>query len=140
MRFQVVFRFNFLVLLLCLTMNRPYQFYYFVPLVSFWFLVVYAVLGVWPRVDSKRAESEQKLNYIDSNIIIYLTTCLFIRYCCCSPAREPCYMYVHINHSLVCFSSAAVPCVHRLEAGSSWRRLSSALQITGTHVIFLWCG
>ena len=49
MTLQVLFRLNFLVVLLCLTMNRPYQFYYFVPLVSFWFLVVYAVLGVWPR-------------------------------------------------------------------------------------------
>ena len=53
---QVLFRVNFLVVLLCLTMNRPYQFYYFVPLVTFWFLVVYAVLGVWPRVDSKSFE------------------------------------------------------------------------------------
>ena len=52
----MLFRVNFLVVLLCLTMNRPYQFYYFVPLVSFWFLVVYAVLGVWPRVDSKSFE------------------------------------------------------------------------------------
>ena len=49
---QVLFRVNFLVVLLCLTMNRPYQFYYFVPLVLFWFLVVYAVLGVWPRVNT----------------------------------------------------------------------------------------
>ena len=35
---QVLFRMNFLTFVLCLCMNRPYQFYYFVPLVSFWFL------------------------------------------------------------------------------------------------------
>ena len=55
---QVLFRVNFLVVLLCLTINRPYQFYYIVPLVSVWFLVVYVVLGVWPRVDSKTTESK----------------------------------------------------------------------------------
>ena len=35
---QVLFRMNFLTFALCLCMNRPYQFYYFVPLVSFWYL------------------------------------------------------------------------------------------------------
>lgn len=41
---------NILVAVLCLIMGRPYQFYYFVPLVSFWFVVIYAVIAVWPRV------------------------------------------------------------------------------------------
>ena len=41
---QDLFRMNFLTLVLCVCMNRPYQFYYFVPLVSFWFLVLYSVL------------------------------------------------------------------------------------------------
>ena len=43
-------RMNILVAVLCLIMSRPYQFYYFVPLVSFWFVVSYAVIAVWPRV------------------------------------------------------------------------------------------
>ncbi|XP_065312382.1 N-acetylneuraminate (7)9-O-acetyltransferase isoform X3 [Dermacentor albipictus] len=54
---RVLFRTNLLVVLLCLGMNRPYQFYYFVPLVSFWFLVVAATLGSLPRVSAASAEA-----------------------------------------------------------------------------------
>lgn len=38
--FRVIFRLNFLTVVLCLTMNRPYQFYSFIPLVSFWYTLV----------------------------------------------------------------------------------------------------
>ena len=48
--FQVMFRMNFLVITLCFVMNRPYQFYYFVPLVSFFFLGIYVTMAVWPHV------------------------------------------------------------------------------------------
>ena len=48
--FQVLTRMNILVAVLCLVMGRPYQFYYFVPLVTFWFVVSYVVLVMWPRV------------------------------------------------------------------------------------------
>ncbi len=48
--FQVLFRMNFLAVLLCLAMNRPYQFYYFVPLVSFWFTMQYAMMACPPQV------------------------------------------------------------------------------------------
>ncbi|KAK8766513.1 hypothetical protein V5799_006705, partial [Amblyomma americanum] len=54
---RVLFRTNLLVVLLCLCMNRPYQFYYFVPLVSFWFMVVAATLGSLPRVSAASAEA-----------------------------------------------------------------------------------
>lgn len=50
--FQVMFRTNFLSILLCFCMNRPYQFYYFVPLMSFWMCVVYFVLSLPPRITS----------------------------------------------------------------------------------------
>jgi len=53
---QVLFRMNFLTFVLCLCMNRPYQFYYFVPLVSFWFLVLYCVLRTPPVVNSQTVE------------------------------------------------------------------------------------
>jgi hypothetical protein len=39
--------------ILCLVMGRPYQFYYFVPLVTFWFLVLYVVLLVYPKVTAE---------------------------------------------------------------------------------------
>ncbi|KAG9355451.1 hypothetical protein JZ751_000289 [Albula glossodonta] len=52
---QVLFRLNFLVVVLCLVMDRPYQFYYFVPLVTFWFAVIYGTLAMWPQILQKKA-------------------------------------------------------------------------------------
>ncbi|KAJ7390613.1 N-acetylneuraminate 9-O-acetyltransferase [Desmophyllum pertusum] len=57
---QVMTRMNILVAVLCLIMGRPYQFYYFVPLVSFWFVVIYAVLAVWPRVTAALVKENHK--------------------------------------------------------------------------------
>ncbi|XP_061885217.1 N-acetylneuraminate 9-O-acetyltransferase isoform X1 [Entelurus aequoreus] len=54
---QVLFRLNFLVLILCVVMDRPYQFYYFVPLVTFWFVVIYGTLAMWPQILQKRANT-----------------------------------------------------------------------------------
>ncbi|XP_074654898.1 N-acetylneuraminate (7)9-O-acetyltransferase-like isoform X2 [Tubulanus polymorphus] len=54
---QVLFRMNMLVVTLCFVMNRPYQFYYFVPLISFWFIIIYVVLSVWPRLSASSAEA-----------------------------------------------------------------------------------
>ncbi|XP_055013995.1 N-acetylneuraminate 9-O-acetyltransferase-like [Boleophthalmus pectinirostris] len=51
---QVLFRLNFLVLVLCAVMDRPYQFYYFVPLVTFWFMIIYIVLAMWPQIVQKK--------------------------------------------------------------------------------------
>ncbi|XP_038598338.1 N-acetylneuraminate 9-O-acetyltransferase [Tachyglossus aculeatus] len=52
---QVLFRLNFLVVVLCIVMDRPYQFYYFVPLVTVWFVVIYVTLALWPQIVQKRA-------------------------------------------------------------------------------------
>ncbi|XP_034560029.1 N-acetylneuraminate 9-O-acetyltransferase isoform X2 [Notolabrus celidotus] len=54
---QVLFRLNFLVLVLCVVMDRPYQFYYFVPLVTFWFVVIYSTLAMWPQILQKKANN-----------------------------------------------------------------------------------
>ncbi|XP_062385926.1 N-acetylneuraminate 9-O-acetyltransferase [Sardina pilchardus] len=54
---QVLFRLNFLVVVLCLVMDRPYQFYYFVPLVTFWFVVIYATMALWPQIQQKKANA-----------------------------------------------------------------------------------
>ena len=50
---QVLFKMNFLTFVLCICMNRPYQFYYFVPLVSFWYLVFYSILTFPPVFNSQ---------------------------------------------------------------------------------------
>lgn len=55
--FQVLFRLNFMTVTLCLCMNRPYQFYYFVPLLSFWFVMIYIVLSLPPHITSQSADS-----------------------------------------------------------------------------------
>ncbi|XP_070582799.1 N-acetylneuraminate (7)9-O-acetyltransferase isoform X3 [Erythrolamprus reginae] len=52
---QVLFRLNFLVVVLCIVMDRSYQFYYFVPLVTFWFLIIYITLALWPQIMLKKA-------------------------------------------------------------------------------------
>ena len=46
----MLLRYNVLVVLLCVTMNRPYQFYSFVPLVSCWYLTVAVTMWLPPRV------------------------------------------------------------------------------------------
>jgi len=55
---QVLFRMNFMTVLICLCMNRPYQSYYFVPLVSFWYLVVYVVLALPPRASTASLDTK----------------------------------------------------------------------------------
>ncbi|XP_053207163.1 N-acetylneuraminate 9-O-acetyltransferase-like [Panonychus citri] len=53
---KVLFRLNILVVFLCLMMSRPYQFYYFVPLITFWFIIIYATMSSFPQVTSSSAE------------------------------------------------------------------------------------
>lgn len=55
--FSVLFELNFMTVTLCLCMNRPYQFYNFVPLLSFWFMMIYIVLSLPPHVTAQSAEN-----------------------------------------------------------------------------------
>ncbi|MCL4129025.1 UNVERIFIED_CONTAM: hypothetical protein GTU68_015899 [Idotea baltica] len=48
--FQVMFRLNFLTITLCLVMNQPYQFYYYVPMVSFWYTIFHVTMALPPRL------------------------------------------------------------------------------------------
>ena len=73
--FQVITRMNILVAVLCLIMGRPYQFYYFVPLVTFWFVVVYAVMALWPRVTGARVKGEY--DFSDQVLPVMILLCLF---------------------------------------------------------------
>ena len=50
--FQVIFRVNFLAFVLCLVMNRPYQFYFIAPMLTFWFLLLNVIIVIPPRVSS----------------------------------------------------------------------------------------
>lgn len=63
--FQVMFRLNFLTVILCLVMNQPYQFYYYVPLVSFWYTVFHITMVLPPRLSKpSHASSEHSpINY-----------------------------------------------------------------------------
>ncbi|XP_055013218.1 N-acetylneuraminate 9-O-acetyltransferase-like [Boleophthalmus pectinirostris] len=76
---QVLFRLNFLVLVLCAVMDRPYQFYYFVPLVSFWFVIIYGALAAWPQIVQKKASNSALwyLGILLKLVGLLLLICLF---------------------------------------------------------------
>nr|XP_018910627.1 PREDICTED: CAS1 domain-containing protein 1 [Bemisia tabaci] len=72
--FQVLFRMNFMAVTLCFCMNRPYQFYYFVPLVSFWFSMLYLVLLTPPRVTAMSCEANPlHYLYLAIKIIVFFS-------------------------------------------------------------------
>ncbi|KAG7295882.1 hypothetical protein JYU34_020966 [Plutella xylostella] len=61
--FRVIFRLNFLTVVLCLTMNRPYQFYSFIPLVSFWFTLMFVILALPPHLIPASAHTPESKPY-----------------------------------------------------------------------------
>ncbi|XP_060915826.1 N-acetylneuraminate 9-O-acetyltransferase [Labrus mixtus] len=76
---QVIFRLNFLVVVLCLVMDKPYQSYYFVPLVTFWFVVIYASLAMWPQILQKKANNSGMwhLGVLAKLLCLLLFICFF---------------------------------------------------------------
>lgn len=41
---------NVFCVVMCLVMGHPYQFYVLIPLLSFWFIMVYVFMAVFPRI------------------------------------------------------------------------------------------
>ncbi|XP_010081844.1 PREDICTED: CAS1 domain-containing protein 1-like, partial [Pterocles gutturalis] len=73
----VLFRLNFLVVVLCIVMDRPYQFYYFVPLVTIWFMIIYATLAIWPQIVQKKANGNCLWHFGLLLKLICLLTCIY---------------------------------------------------------------
>ncbi|XP_063827945.1 N-acetylneuraminate 9-O-acetyltransferase [Ostrinia nubilalis] len=61
--FRVIFRLNFLTVVLCLTMNRPYQFYSFIPLVSFWYTLMFCMFALPPHLTAAAAHTTESKPY-----------------------------------------------------------------------------
>ncbi|XP_045536158.1 N-acetylneuraminate 9-O-acetyltransferase [Papilio machaon] len=61
--FRVIFRLNFLTVVLCLTMNRPYQFYSFIPLVSFWYTLVFVIFALPPHINQSSTHTVESKPY-----------------------------------------------------------------------------
>uniref|UniRef100_A0A2A4J1X0 Cas1p 10 TM acyl transferase domain-containing protein n=2 Tax=Heliothinae TaxID=95178 RepID=A0A2A4J1X0_HELVI len=61
--FRVIFRLNFLTVVLCLTMNRPYQFYSFIPLVSFWYTLMFAIFALPPHITPSSTHTVESKPY-----------------------------------------------------------------------------
>ena len=57
---QVLFRMNLMTVVICLFMNHPYQSYYFLSLVSFWYLFVYIVLAIPPKVSAAICDANSR--------------------------------------------------------------------------------
>lgn len=55
--FRTLFQLNFMTVTLCLCMNRPYQFYYFIPLMSFWYMMAFTVLALPPLITAQSTEN-----------------------------------------------------------------------------------
>ncbi|XP_064602906.1 N-acetylneuraminate 9-O-acetyltransferase-like isoform X2 [Liolophura sinensis] len=82
---QTFIRLNLLVLLLCVVMNRAYQFYYFVPLVSFWFVVIYTTMAMYPKITTSLIESKQNQGYWYAGMgskLVVLTIVITLLYVC----------------------------------------------------------
>ena len=67
---QMLWRLNFLVVFLCLTMGNPYILYYICPLHTFFFLFVYVTMGIRKDINHTRRGIRVKLAL--ASIFLYL--------------------------------------------------------------------
>lgn len=76
---KVLFRMNMLTLLLCIIMNRPYQFYYFVPLVTFWYIALYITLIVPPRVTAQSSQLDPtQYLYLVLKLVVFFSAVIVL--------------------------------------------------------------
>ena len=61
---QMLFKYNFLTITLCLLMNRHYQSYYYPPLISFYFTLMYVILACIPPRISASSVKEKPIHFI----------------------------------------------------------------------------
>jgi len=61
---QMLFKYNFLTITLCLLMNRHYQSYYYPPLISFYFTLMYFILACIPPRISAASVKEKPIHFI----------------------------------------------------------------------------
>lgn len=98
---QVLFRLNFLVLVLCVVMDRPYQFYYFVPLVTFWFVVIYGTLAMWPQILQKKANSrcQRAFNCVSLRVLVSGDTLFVLHNKCdtCHQYQQEVLVFKHLS-------------------------------------------
>lgn len=69
----MLFRLNFLPVILCFSMNRMYQFYSFIPLVTFWYICSYIIMIIYPRISFKSAK-DKPIQYF----YLFIKLCLFL--------------------------------------------------------------
>lgn len=55
---QVLLRLNLFTVLVAMVMGSVYEQYYFPPLVSFWFIVLYTFMATWPRLTHQTVMGE----------------------------------------------------------------------------------
>jgi hypothetical protein len=67
---QMVWRMNFFVFLLCMTMDNPYIVYYICPLHTFFFFVTYSTMALWSSVN--RSEHGAAVKILVAVGLIYL--------------------------------------------------------------------
>ena len=61
---QMLFKYNFLTITLCLLMNRHYQAYYYPPLITFYFSLMYVILACVPPRISAASVKEKPIHFV----------------------------------------------------------------------------
>ncbi len=76
---QMLFKYNFLTITLCLLMNRHYQSYYYPPLITFYFSLMYVILACIPPRISAASVKEKPIHFLYLFLkFLLMGTCILI--------------------------------------------------------------